>query len=131
MLSGYIGLSNIWGCSTSENDKYEKLSASDKKAVKELCTCLEIVLPYREKIKNARLVNDSLTVSRYMDSLNSKSEEYGKCMNKLSSLDTGLSKPSHHSNPKEYNRLFSEYLYEKHPLCAPYIIGADSSYFKQ
>lgn len=130
LLFGYICLTNLWGCATGEHDKYEKLSASDKKAVNELCGCLEIVLPYREKIKNAKLLNDTPTVKIYEDSLNAKKAAYGKCMGSLYTRESEQSKPDEHTNAKEYTRLFSEYLYDKHPLCAPYILGTDSINFK-
>ncbi len=128
LLFGYISFSYLCGCSSGKDDKYEKISKSDKENINEICTCLEIVLPYREKIKNAKIANDSLTVLMYEDSLKKKSETFGKCIKDLSNQD-GI--PTGRTSGKEYLRLLSEYVNEKHPKCAPYILGTDSNYFKE
>ncbi len=104
----------IYGCASSEDDKYPLLTSSDKKLVKTLCKCVEPIQPYLEKMMNTK---DSLTAIMYADSLELKAKEIAPCFGDIDALEEKGRKD------EKYTKQFLQYIEDKHPKCLPFFLG--------
>jgi hypothetical protein len=103
----------IWGCTSSE-DKYGLISKDDRKAVAEVCKCMEPVETFKEKMANE---TDTLLRKMYRDSFEVKAVEMLPCLEKFEKLETKF------GSSDEYMNQFVEYVRDKHPKCVPLMLG--------
>lgn len=106
----------INGCSSSEEeDKYNLVTKKDRKDITKICGCLDPLLPYLEKITNAK---DSTEAAVYGDSLEIMGEKMAPCLGNMDAFEKKLD-----NGNEKYMNQFLEYIYEKHPKCALFFIG--------
>jgi hypothetical protein len=117
MLFLYILFANIYGCASSEDEKYPLLTSKDKKLVNTLCKCVEPIQPYLEKMMNTK---DSLTAIMYADSLEKKTAELEPCFEGVDELE------AKERNDEKYTKQFLQYIEDKHPKCLPFFLGVKS-----
>lgn len=106
----------LYGCASSEEeDKYTLVTKKDRKEIAKLCGCLDPMLPYLDKVINAK---DSLEAAMYADSLDQMGEKIEPCLGNMDEFESRLNKGS-----EKYLNQFLEYVNEKHPKCALFFIG--------
>ena len=103
----------IWGCASS-NDKYDMITKDDRKAVAEICNCMEPLTIYKDKMQNA---TDTATRRMYKDSFEVKVVQLEPCLENLEKFEIKF------GGSKEYMTQFVEYVKEKHPKCEPIFLG--------
>ncbi len=107
----------IWGCASS-NDKYSLITNDDRKAVADICKCMEPLTVYKEKMATE---TDTMKRRMYKDSFEVKAAEMLPCLEKYEKLETKF------GTGKEYMDQFVEYVKEKHPKCVPLLLGTGST----
>ncbi len=103
----------IWGCSSSE-DKYSMLSKDERKAIASICSCMEPLTKFQNKMQNA---TDTATRRIYKDSFEVKAAEMLPCLESLEKLELKS------SDNKDYRYQFTEYVKDKHPDCVSLFLG--------
>jgi len=103
----------IWGCSGSE-DKYDLISKEDRRSLAQVCKCMEPVTIYKEKMASE---SDTLLKRMYRDSFEVKVGEMLPCLEEFEKLEVKF------GNGEKYKNQMVEYIREKHPNCAPLMIG--------
>lgn len=106
----------VFGCASSEEeDKYNLVTKKDRKDIAKICGCLDPLLPYLDKVTNAK---DSVEAAMYGDSLEMMGEKMAPCLGNMDAFENKLD----NGNEKYINQ-FLEYVNEKHPKCALFFIG--------
>lgn len=103
----------IWGCSGSE-DKYDLVPKDDRKAIAQICGCMEPVTVYKEKMSAEK---DTMLRRMYRDSFELKAAELLPCLEEFEKLETKF------GTSEKYLKQVSEYIKEKHPNCVPILMG--------
>jgi hypothetical protein len=115
IIAVIISAAYLWGCGGSEEktDKYNLISKSDRKNIKQMCKCVEPIIPLIKKINDEK---DSTKALQLLDSLDSRSIEVAGCMQNFERLETKFT-------DEKFTEQFSLYLREYHPDCAPLFLG--------
>jgi hypothetical protein len=103
------------GCGGSDTDKYTLITKNDRKAIKEICNCMEPLSEYIDKMATEK---DSIKARMNLDSFNIKVIELAPCFEKAEKYEKQFSKKD-----DEYIMQMIEYIKEKYPKCLPAIFG--------
>lgn len=115
----------FYGCASSEEkeDKYPLVTKQDRKDIAKICGCLDPLLPYLDKVINAK---DSLEAAMYSDSLEQMGEKIEPCLGNMDEFENKLNKRN-----EKYLNQFLEYVNEKHPMCALFFIGMKTNIIEE